>query len=76
MKSAFENVYKETFSEAMKELGRSIASRGWVYNSLKKRRTSLIIIDKVSKPRQFQISPLLFLIYTSSLYNMTRDTDV
>ena len=52
------------------------ASKLWVSHFLGRRRTSLIIDGKVTEPRRVDlgipldspISPLLFLIYTSSLY--------
>jgi hypothetical protein len=57
------------------------ASRCWVNYLLSRRRTNLIIDDKRTGPRyvnsgipqSLPISPLLLLIYTSSLYNKIRE---
>ena len=83
IKGAFDNVHKGALLKTMKEMGLPEASISWVYYFLNRRRTSLIIDGKISEPRRVDsgipqgspISPLLFLIYTSPLYEKIREAD-
>ena len=76
IKGAFDNVHKGVLLKTMSDMGLPEASKLWVSHFLGGRRTSLIIDGKVTEPRRVDsgipqgspISPLLFLIYTSSLY--------
>jgi hypothetical protein len=68
----------------MSDMNLSEASMSWVYHFLSKRRTSLIIDGKKTNPRQVDfgipqgspISPLMFLIYTSSQYKRIKEADL
>jgi hypothetical protein len=67
--------------KTMSDMDLPEASGFWVNYFLSRKRTSLIIDGKetdpkyvdLSIPQRSSISPLLFLIYTSSLYNKIRE---
>ena len=73
-------MHRGVLLKTMSDMGLPEASRCWVKHFLTRRRTSLIIDGKKTEPRRVDsgipqgspISPLLFLIYTSSLYSEIR----
>ena len=81
IKGAFDNVHKGVLLKTMLDMDLPEASKLWVSHFLGRRRTSLIIDGKVTEPRRVDlgipldspISPLLFLIYTSSLYRKIKE---
>ena len=82
IKGAFDNVHKGVLLKTMSDMGLPEASRSWVHYFMNKRKTRLIIDGKVTQPRRVDsgipqgspISPLLFLIYTGSLYRKIKET--
>jgi hypothetical protein len=84
IKGAFDNMHKGVPLKTMSDMNLPKASISWVYHFLSRRRTSLIIDGKKTDRRQVDsgipqgspISPLLFLIYTTSLYKRIEESDV
>lgn len=83
IKGAFDNVHRDTLLDTMKNMNLPSASRNWVYHFLTKRYSAITVDGKVSKmkknstgiPQGSPISPLLFLIYTSTLYEVIKKED-
>jgi retron-type reverse transcriptase len=81
IKGAFDNVHRGALLKTMSDTDLPEASRCWVNYFLSRRKISLIIDGKKTEPRYVDsgipqgspISPLLFLIYRSSLYNKIRE---
>lgn len=80
VKGAFDNVQRDTLLSTLEDMGVPTAAQSWVYHFMHDRKTSLIVDRKLTMPRPLNtgipqgspISPLLFLIYTSSLYDVVK----
>ena len=81
IKGAFDNVNRDTLLETMKRYKLPSAVISWVYHFISDRRASMLVdgvrgeeksVD-TGVPQGSPVSPLLFLLYTTPLYELIKE---